>query len=79
MTLRVGIDVGGTFTDTVVVDERSGEVSVQKRRTTYDGLSRAVMASLAELGGIEQGVSSIFHGTTLVSNAIVQRGGRRRA
>jgi N-methylhydantoinase A len=77
VTQRVGIDVGGTFTDTVVVDEQTGKVDVWKHGTTYDRLSDAVMTSLRQLGGLEQGISSIFHGTTLVSNAIVQRKGAK--
>lgn len=75
MSQRVGIDVGGTFTDTVVVDDETGKVDVWKHGTTYERLSDGVMASLGQLGGLEQGISSIFHGTTLVSNAIVQRKG----
>jgi N-methylhydantoinase A/oxoprolinase/acetone carboxylase beta subunit len=72
---RVGIDVGGTFTDTVVVDEATGDIRVLKHRTTYERLSNGVMASLDEVGATDRDVSSIFHGTTLVSNAIVQRRG----
>ena len=75
MSSRVGIDVGGTFTDTVVVDESTGDINVLKHRTTYERLSKGVMSSLDEVGAGDRDVTSIFHGTTLVSNAIVQRRG----
>jgi N-methylhydantoinase A len=73
--VRVGIDVGGTFTDTVSVDEETGQLEFWKRRTTYDQLSRAVTGSLADASARSADIDSIFHGTTLVSNAIVQRRG----
>lgn len=75
MSSRVGIDVGGTFTDTVVVDESTGDIRVLKHRTTYERLSNGVTASLDDVGATGLDVTSIFHGTTLVSNAIVQRRG----
>jgi len=83
MTLRIGIDVGGTFTDGVAVDEMNGAVTTAKTFTTYGDLSDGVLQVVKELSGTNgqgkghpdpsKAISSIFHGTTLVSNALVER------
>lgn len=70
---RVGIDVGGTFTDTVRVDEATGELQVWKHKTTYDHLPAGVTTAFRAAGSKKGTIAAIFHGTTLVSNAIVQR------
>ena len=78
---RVGIDIGGTFTDFVLIDESSGELRIHKRLTTPDDPARAALAGLAELaaaGGCEiADLAMVVHGTTLVTNAIIERTGAR--
>ena len=46
---RLGIDVGGTFTDLVLVDEERGDVRVHRLPTTTDDSSRGTMAGAPEL------------------------------
>jgi len=76
--LRAGVDIGGTFTDLCLAD---GErvVAVGKTLTTPDDPSRAVEVVLEEtLGGLGAGFADlelVVHGTTLVTNAIIERKG----
>ena len=82
-TFGVGIDIGGTFTDLVLLDESSGGLSLHKRLTTPDDPARGAMEGLAELLD-EAGVSltdcgTLVHGTTLVTNAVIERRGARTA
>ncbi len=80
--MRIGVDIGGTFTDLCAVDE-SGIVAVGKVLTTYDEPARAVEEGLATLlaeSGIAAGaVEQVVHGTTLVTNALIERKGSRTA
>ena len=69
MSVRVGIDVGGTFTDLVAVDSASGAVRSRKVLTTPEAPARGVLAGLQALA---PGAASIAHGTTIVTNAIVE-------
>jgi N-methylhydantoinase A len=79
VTLRIGVDIGGTFTDLVVVDERSGRVSSTKALTTPAEPARAVVACLEQLG-IDLGeVSLLVHGTTVGINAVLERTGAKTA
>ena len=80
---RIGIDVGGTFTDVILVQEATGEVHVAKvlnepgRRaaTVVKGIQR-VMA----LAGVKPAdVQFIGHGTTIATNAVIERKGARTA
>ena len=84
--LRVGVDIGGTFTDAVAID-RTGKVYVGKAPTTIGRVADGVMASLADLaahipdcGSIEQLLATaefIGHGTTVGTNALITRKGAR--
>ncbi|MBX6351356.1 MAG: hydantoinase/oxoprolinase family protein, partial [Clostridia bacterium] len=79
MAVMVGIDIGGTFTDFVWVDGETGRVAVHKRLTTPDDPARAALQGLVELAreeGAELGrVARVVHGTTLVTNAVIERKG----
>src|SRR5215470_8137491 len=79
-SIRVAIDIGGTFTD-IVVMSGDGTLHESKVSTTPDDPSRAVVvglsALLAELGVASVSVVEILHGTTVGSNTLVQRSGAR--
>jgi N-methylhydantoinase A len=73
---RIGIDTGGTFTDIVAVDTRSGAMRVTKVASTPAnpavGLVRGVGAILATAGASAHEVASLAHGTTVATNALLQ-------
>jgi N-methylhydantoinase A len=69
--MRIGVDVGGTFTDAVSVDEH-GTISIAKTLTTPDDVSHGTLTAAGELGAIAS-VEAIVHGTTLVTNALLER------
>ena len=76
---RVGVDIGGTFTDFALFDARGAKMSVHKRLTTPHDPSEAVTegidALLARDGVAIAEVSDVVHGTTLVTNAVIERRG----
>jgi len=79
--VSVGVDVGGTFTDLVVVDERSGRIHVGKLLTTPGDPDQAILDGLTRVLG-ESGIAaheldSVVHGTTLVTNTVIERTGAR--
>ena len=77
--IKVGIDIGGTFTDAIAMDEETGQFWSAKSPTTYPDPSKGFMAALNKLmqtHDISQSdVDWIIHGTTLVTNAILERTG----
>jgi N-methylhydantoinase A len=77
---RVGIDIGGTFTDLVVVNER-GETFTRKVSSTADNYARAIIEGLAgvlEPAGLGlDGITEFLHGTTVGSNTILELKGAR--
>ena len=79
MNYRLGIDIGGTFTDFVLVEEQDGHLSTHKQLTTPDDPSRAVLEGITTiLVNNKVDISSVIavtHGTTLVTNAIIERRG----
>ena len=84
MEFILGTDIGGTFTDTIVMND-VGEVSIFKVPTTVEDNSKGVMASI-ELAGQTMGLSvndflskikSFFHGTTVGMNALLTRKGSK--
>lgn len=70
--IRVGIDVGGTFTDLMAVDE-SGRVRVVKVPTTSGNQAEGVMAALAAAGIDLSAIDTLVHGTTTTTNAFLER------
>lgn len=68
-----GIDVGGTFTDLVIVDSGTGDVRIGKTPTTVDDQSRAVLTVLGESGYTASQIDLIIHGTTTTTNALLER------
>ncbi len=77
--LRVGIDIGGTFTDIVLFDEGSGQLSHAKSLSTPAEPESGFMQALAAIGAPLGAISSLVHGTTIVTNLILERKGARIA
>src|SRR6266852_7665894 len=78
---RIGVDIGGTFTDLVWVDDATGEVRVGKLLTTPKDPSQAVeqgvVTVLHDAGRQAGEVRGVIHGTTLATNALIERKGAR--
>ncbi len=77
--MRLGCDIGGTFTDFVLLDDASGEMHVYKCLTTpgdpSDAVEEGVRALSARLPDLAGRLQEVIHGTTLVINAIIERKG----
>jgi N-methylhydantoinase A/oxoprolinase/acetone carboxylase beta subunit len=73
---RIGVDTGGTFTDLVLLDERG--MRVHKLRSTPHDPSQAILAGIRELAG-RQTEFEITHGSTVATNALLERKGARVA
>ncbi len=74
--MRIGADVGGTFTDVLALDG-DGRVRVTKVLSTPPDYDRAVIAAVRELAGPD--VDAIVHGTTVATNAVLEHRGARTA
>src|SRR3954447_3069532 len=77
---RLGIDIGGTFTDIVALAD-SGECHLKKVPSSVDDYARAIVeglgALLAEIGAEPGAIAELLHGTTVASNAILEHKGAR--
>lgn len=77
--LRIGVDIGGTFTDFALHDGSAERIAIHKRLTTPDDPSLAVIegtVALCRQAGVQlSDVAEIVHGTTLVTNAVIERKG----
>ncbi|MCH8154690.1 MAG: hypothetical protein IH786_05395 [Proteobacteria bacterium] len=69
----IGVDVGGTFTDLILMDEGGGPPRVAKVPTTPDNQAFGVLHALEEIGVPLSEVRSIVHGTTATTNAMLER------
>jgi N-methylhydantoinase A/oxoprolinase/acetone carboxylase beta subunit len=78
---RLGVDVGGTFTDLIYVDDEAGKVMVHKLATTPDDPSRGTVQGIKELtaqAGESPGVlDQVFHGTTIATNIVIEHNGSK--
>ena len=69
----IGVDVGGTFTDLILMDEGGGSPRIAKVPTTPDNQAFGVLHALEETGVPLAEVRSIVHGTTTTTNAMLER------
>ena len=78
---RLGCDIGGTFTDFVLLNNRTGEIKINKCLTTPIDPSDAVEQGIKELEkrtpGMMNSLDEVIHGTTLVINSIIERKGAK--
>lgn len=80
MATRIGVDIGGTFTDLVVYDDRSGQVTVEKVPTTPSAPELGCLEALRRVGirpGVLESCEYFLHGTTVGLNALLERQGAR--
>src|SRR5262247_1109826 len=79
-TIRVGVDIGGTFTDIVFLDD-AGRIHTKKVSSSVDDYARAIVDGLREVfeetGLSGRDVVEVLHGTTVASNAILELRGAR--
>ncbi|MGQ9636325.1 MAG: hydantoinase/oxoprolinase family protein [Thermodesulfobacteriota bacterium] len=78
---RLGCDIGGTFTDFVLLNDQTGELKIYKCLTTPKDPSDAVEFGIREMEKVTPGfvkkMDEVIHGTTLVINAIIERKGAK--
>ena len=78
---RLGCDIGGTFTDFVLLNDRTGDIKINKCLTTPSDPSDAVEQGIRQLEkmapGFVQELDEVIHGTTLVINSIIERKGAK--
>ncbi len=76
---RIGVDIGGTFTDFTMVDDRTGDVFVEKCLTTPDQPERAVIEGMRRFKVLRadtlQNAEAVIHATTLLTNVVLERKG----
>ncbi len=74
---HIGIDVGGTFTDLVVCDRTDGALTLHKVPTTPHDIASGISAALEKSGAPAAEIAEIAHGTTVATNALLERKGAR--
>ncbi|QDO88321.1 hydantoinase/oxoprolinase family protein [Ornithinimicrobium ciconiae] len=81
MTFRLGVDVGGTFTDILLINEETGETFREKTSSTPEdqsiGVLRGIEAVCRSAGVSTDQVREVLHGTTVATNAILEKKGAR--
>src|SRR5687768_8108696 len=77
--LTIGIDVGGTFTDIVVIDSDAGKILVAKVPSRVQSEEKAILEGLRDLGIAPASATRIVHGTTIGTNSVLQKKGARVA
>jgi N-methylhydantoinase A len=77
--LRIGVDIGGTFTDVTVMDTSDGSVTFGKSLSTPDDLVRGILSAIGVTGRSPRDAEFIIHGSTVAINAILERKGAKTA
>src|SRR5438132_6371473 len=76
---RLGVDVGGTFTDLIYVDDEAGRILVHKLATTPDDPAEGTVRGIRELteqaGESPSSLDQVFHGTTIATNIVIEHNG----
>ena len=83
MAWMIGVDVGGTFTDFFAFDDATEQIVLHKVPSTPVAPAQAVIAGLNELASrysiVLDAITRLSHGTTVATNALIQRRGGRVA
>lgn len=79
MTIRIAVDIGGTFTDVVGFDESRGDIVIGKTLSTPDDLLTGILNGLNAAAVDPADIASLVHGSTVVINALIERKGARAA
>ena len=77
MALRIGIDIGGTFTDLVALDEATGTLVDTKALSTPHDLLLGILRCVDQAGARLSDCRLVIHGTTIGINALMERKGAR--
>ncbi|WP_342641349.1 hydantoinase/oxoprolinase family protein [Rhodoligotrophos ferricapiens] len=77
MSRFLSVDIGGTHTDLIYIDEAAGRVSVAKVPTTPENQAEGLFNGTQELGIALADVDLVIHGTTVATNAVIERKGAR--
>ncbi len=76
---RLGVDVGGTFTDLVMIDEKTRKINIAKVPSTPQSPDRGVMNGIAKVARLfcfqPKEIDFLIHGTTVATNALIERKG----
>src|SRR5438093_9287488 len=76
---RLAVDVGGTFTDLIYVDDEAGRILVHKLATTPDdpaeGTVRGILELTEQAGESPSSLDQVFHGTTIATNIVIEHNG----
>lgn len=75
----IGVDVGGTFTDVVAVDEQTGRISVYKTPSTPANQAEGILTGITGLHDDFTTISRIVHGTTVATNTVLEGNGAKVA
>jgi N-methylhydantoinase A len=73
MSQIIGVDVGGTFTDLILLDAATDEVRIAKVSSTPENQAFGVLAAIESTGASLESLESIVHGTTVTTNALLER------
>ena len=76
-SVRVAVDVGGTFIDLVMVDPRTGATTIEKQPSTPERLADEIVEGMGRLPSPIADIGRLFHGSTVVVNAILQERGAK--
>jgi N-methylhydantoinase A/oxoprolinase/acetone carboxylase beta subunit len=78
---RLGVDVGGTFTDLIYVDDEAGTILIHKLASTPDDPSRGTVQGIKELTERAEitpaDLDQVFHGTTIATNIVIEHNGAK--
>jgi N-methylhydantoinase A len=77
MSVHVGVDIGGTFTDAISISSETGEVRLSKVPSTPRNQAEGFVSSLRKLDLAPQEISWLVHGTTVGTNATLERNGAK--
>src|SRR5690242_18821882 len=77
--LRIAVDIGGTFTDLAILNEKTGELSFGKALSTHGQLVNGIQNTLDSAGAHVEAGGLFLHGSTIAINTLLERNGAKTA